>query len=170
LEPAVRIRFDQLGLALARGFHLQGLFGVDCVLRAGVPWPVEVNPRYTASVEVLELATGESFLAQHGHVFEPTLPTGPPAVLGFRTAIVGKAILFARSSLRFPEDGPWRVSQFQAEYPWPLPEYADIPPAGSRIPAHRPILTIFAQAASVAECAARLRDLASDLDRRLFGP
>src|SRR5579864_7744079 len=57
LEPALEQSFSRLGNALAAGFHLQGLFGVDCVMRDGIPWPVEVNPRYTASVEVLELAT-----------------------------------------------------------------------------------------------------------------
>ena len=43
-----------------RAFGLVGLFGVDLILRDGEPWPVEVNPRYTASVEVLELALGTS--------------------------------------------------------------------------------------------------------------
>ena len=39
------------------GFGLVGWFGVDYVLHDGVPWPVEINPRYTASVEIHELAS-----------------------------------------------------------------------------------------------------------------
>ena len=44
-------------------FGLAGWFGVDFILRDGIPWPVEINPRYTASVEIHELASGRSLLA-----------------------------------------------------------------------------------------------------------
>ena len=54
LAPALR----RLGHRLAAEGGLRGLFGIDGVLRDGAFWPVEVNPRYTASVEVLEYATG----------------------------------------------------------------------------------------------------------------
>ena len=63
LAPQVRARFAQLGEVLVELFPLRGLFGVDCVLKDSVPWPVEVNPRYPASVEVLEYATGLAALA-----------------------------------------------------------------------------------------------------------
>ncbi|HEX8200442.1 MAG TPA: ATP-grasp domain-containing protein, partial [Isosphaeraceae bacterium] len=56
LSDLERARVAALGDALAAAFGLIGLFGVDLVLRDGFPWPVEVNPRYTASVEVLERA------------------------------------------------------------------------------------------------------------------
>ena len=54
----MRAVLDKLGTVLAQAFRLVGLFGVDGVLDAERFWPVEVNPRYTASVEVLEGATG----------------------------------------------------------------------------------------------------------------
>ena len=56
---------SELGWVLASSFPLIGLFGVDFILRDDDIWPVEVNPRYTASVEVLELALGRSLLAEH---------------------------------------------------------------------------------------------------------
>jgi len=44
---------------LAGAFDLRGLFGVDLILDdADRPWVIEVNPRWPASVEVLELAIG----------------------------------------------------------------------------------------------------------------
>src|SRR5262249_719615 len=61
--------FCRLGDALVRGFGLRGLFGIDCILRGGLPYPVEVNPRSTASVEVLEHATGVAALALHASAF-----------------------------------------------------------------------------------------------------
>ena len=45
------------------GCGLRGLFGVDFILGNDQPWPVEVNPRYTASLEVLEYATRLQALA-----------------------------------------------------------------------------------------------------------
>ncbi|MEJ7637550.1 MAG: ATP-grasp domain-containing protein [Singulisphaera sp.] len=47
-------RIGLLGGFLAASYRLVGLFGVDFILSDGQPWPVEINPRYTASVEVLE--------------------------------------------------------------------------------------------------------------------
>ena len=38
--------------------------------RDGIPWPVEVNPRYTASLEIHELAAGRSLLAEHQQACE----------------------------------------------------------------------------------------------------
>ena len=57
-------------IALASAFGLVGWFGVDYVLRDGNPWPVEINPRYTASLEIHELASGRSLLAEHRRACE----------------------------------------------------------------------------------------------------
>jgi predicted ATP-grasp superfamily ATP-dependent carboligase len=154
---------------------MRGLFGVDFVLCDEVPWPVEVNPRYTASVEVLEYATGLRALALHHRVFDPaapergnvSLPEGVAGVAG----VVGKAILFARAPLRFPEEGPWLavLRSSATDSVEEMPDFADIPPAGQVIEAGRPILSFFARAGSVAECLEALRRIAADLDARLFG-
>ena len=58
-------------------FGLVGWFGVDYILRDGIPWPVEINPRYTASLEIHELASGRSLLPEHRHACEAS--TTPPA-------------------------------------------------------------------------------------------
>ena len=39
-------------------FELVGLFGVDFMLDGEEVWTIEVNPRYTASVEIVERCTG----------------------------------------------------------------------------------------------------------------
>ncbi|MEO6808451.1 MAG: ATP-grasp domain-containing protein, partial [Isosphaeraceae bacterium] len=71
LEADPRKRIEALGRAIASAFPLVGLFGIDFVLRNGHPWPVEVNPRYTASVEVLEQALGRSLLTEHVRACAP---------------------------------------------------------------------------------------------------
>jgi predicted ATP-grasp superfamily ATP-dependent carboligase len=169
--PALRSRLEKLGNTLAAGCGLRGLFGVDCILRDDVPWPVEVNPRYTASVEVLEYATGLPALALHRAVFhadeERTIPPYRSSPLAGQ--VVGKAILFARGTVVIQNSGPWSSS---LELPAPLhelPRFADIPHVGQTISAGGPILTFFACAGSPAACLDALREIAVALDRRLFG-
>ena len=55
----------KIGRILATECNLRGLFGIDFMLRDGTVFLTEVNPRYTASVEVLELAGGKPLLRWH---------------------------------------------------------------------------------------------------------
>lgn len=145
VAPALRRQLDHLGHVLG----LRGLFGVDGILRDGTFWPVEVNPRYTASMEVVEFATGEPLLAAHRAVFDPTAPPGRP----FAPAgpCVGKGIVYAARDGTFPETGPW-------DLPLPpvaeLPAFADIPDAGTPIEAGQPVLTVLVAGADTAACLA----------------
>ncbi|HTU93312.1 MAG TPA: ATP-grasp domain-containing protein [Gemmataceae bacterium] len=170
LDPGLvqRPSLEELGRLLASECFLEGLFGVDGGLREGTFWPVEVNPRYTASVEVLEHATESPMLGWHAYVFtHRCLPPPPPtAVPGDRT--IGKAILFARDDLHFPADGPWMAELRSPKPVEELPNFADIPAAGEHIEAGKPILTFFAAADSPSACEERLRQIAADLDRWLF--
>ena len=167
LAPPVREAFERLGTVLARECGLLGIFGIDCVLPDGIAWPVEVNPRYTASVEVLEYAIGFSALAWQRYVFEHAAQ--PPFPLSDNCRLVGKAILYAKTPLFFPADGPWLDI---LRLPGPvhhLPAFADIPPVGQQIREGRPILTFFASGHSIAACVADLQRTAADLDHWLFG-
>jgi predicted ATP-grasp superfamily ATP-dependent carboligase len=169
LAPAQAVlrALQLLGNSLIEGFGLRGLFGVDCVLRAGIPYPVEVNPRYTASVEVLEHGAGVAFLALHRQAFDAAAPAPPAGCVA--GGIIGKAVLFARRSLEFPAHGPWTATLRRPVEPWDVPAFADIPRAGTRIAAGRPVLSLFARAGSVAACLDELRHTAADLDRHLCG-
>jgi predicted ATP-grasp superfamily ATP-dependent carboligase len=160
--------FGRLGRSLAQGCGLKGLFGVDCVLRKGTVWPVEVNPRYTASMEILEYASGCPFLSLHRREFDPEEPVPGqwPALGGWEK--IGKAILYARASLVFPNEGPWCAAHGRLSPVADLPPFADIPEAGQRIRKGWPIMTIFARAGSMRSCLDSLRDMATDLDRWLF--
>jgi predicted ATP-grasp superfamily ATP-dependent carboligase len=158
----------ELGRRLAAVGGLRGLFGVDGVLREGEFWPVEVNPRYPASVEVLELATGLRALHLHALAFEDER-----AALGVRTPAsrgeeVGKAILYARSDVVFPSAGPWQATLDSPAPVEDVPAFADIPPPAERIPAGRPVLTLFARASSHDNCIASLQAKADQVEQRLY--
>jgi predicted ATP-grasp superfamily ATP-dependent carboligase len=164
LDADLTRAFERLGAALARGFHLRGLIGVDCVVRDNVPYPVEVNPRYTASMEVLEYGLGLPLLGLHRQAFQSNAPAAPvaPPVPGF----VGKAILFAAQPLVFPAEGPWTIALQQGAGPWDLPAFADVPVPGTRTERGRPVLSFFARATSVTSCLEALRATAADLTNR----
>jgi uncharacterized protein len=162
VHPGARLRenLERIGNTLTAGCQLRGVFGVDGVLRDGNFWPVEVNPRYTASVEVLEYALGAGLLPG---------PQGKRANVEMGTeATVGKAILFARQRLTFPCAGPWSETLLHPPAIDVLPRFADIPSFGETIEAGRPILTFFAQAASEVECLVRLVAVAQELERVLY--
>ena len=138
LDETTREQFCALGQTLAAEFQLVGLFGVDAVLNSDGIWPVEINPRYTASVEVLERALGIHFIAMHVTACrERTLPTTLPSVAD---RIVGKAIHFAEEDCTIKLD---LRATFNA--------LADIPAIGTQIHKRSPVATVFAEGNSDAE-------------------
>jgi len=157
LESAVRV--------IAEWIPLRGLFGIDFILRDDEAWIVEFNPRYVASIEVLERATGESFLVHHRAAFDAT--ESRPIHRERAAPFVAKGILYAREALVFPKDGPWDEAFDDALDDLAVP-YADIPHPGERIAKGHPILTLFAFAEDADECLERLREKAAFVEDRLF--
>lgn len=166
LDAATILRLRDLGSMLTQCFHLRGLFGIDAILRDGVPWPVEINPRYTASVEILERSLRLPMLQWHRQAFEvQELSQSAPSDTRM---IWAKGILFSRATFAFPVDGSWNAA-LEPGTDLDAVEYADIPFAGEVIERGRPVLTLFASAATVAECERKLQEKAQALDRRLWG-
>jgi predicted ATP-grasp superfamily ATP-dependent carboligase len=151
-------------LVANRELGLRGLWGLDFVLRDGTAHPVEVNPRYTAGVEVLELGTRTSAAAVHGACY-----SGRAALSGFTIprrydSPVGKAIYYAPHAIHFPHSGPWDADLAGAFDPWRVPQFADVPESGSAIEIGRPVLTFFAHGSTPAEVRDRLQSRAAELD------
>ena len=165
LDPTAKARWHHLGAVLTRAFCLRGLFGIDAILRDGVPWPIEINPRYTASVELLERGYARPLLPSHRDVFEKLPP--PTFDAPADSPICGKAILFARERFSFPKDGPWLADLAYAG--GAEAAYADIPHAGEIIEQGRPVLTLFGAGKTAAQCLGILQEKAQALDRRLWG-
>src|SRR5690606_22046574 len=66
LDTRGEILARRTGTVLAHRFGLRGLFGCDFIVNAkGEPLLTEVNPRYTGSVEVLEVLCGATLLEDH---------------------------------------------------------------------------------------------------------
>jgi predicted ATP-grasp superfamily ATP-dependent carboligase len=146
-------QWQTIGDCLASRFELSGLFGVDAVMTEDAIWVVEVNPRYTASVEVLEWAGDANLMplhvraCQHGEL--PAEWTLQPR------RRVGKAIVFAEKDGRVPADfGLFvkRVNSHQAR-----PAVADIPAGGRAFRRGDPLVTVLAEGDSLAEVERSLR-------------
>ena len=161
--PDALAQWQSIGNALSHSFSLRGLFGVDAVLAEadGRPtiWPVEVNPRYTASIEVLERA----FLFHPLQFHVAACRTGRLPVEDFcrrsPPAVVGKQIVFAERDARVSDRFARWVSQLNERAEWPV--VADIPTTGSTLAAHAPVATVFARGESshdVQQSLARLAD------------
>lgn len=145
--------------------NLRGLGNIDFIHDGEWSHVIEVNPRYPASAEVIELATGVRTLDWHRKGFfrhlEPPAPTPP-------TRIVGKGVYYAARPIPFPMSGPWDESLARCTDVWRQPEFADIPEPGTLIEPGQPVFTLFAGAASEAECIHQLKAKAAATDR-LFG-
>ncbi len=152
-SESLRKQAERIGNVLAAEFGLAGLFGVDAVLAGDALWPVEVNPRYTASVEVLERSLGVPAMAWHvAACREGRLPE---AEWGAAQQWCGKAVLYAAGDVTVPA----ALEAFsEAENCDPLwPNLADLPDCGTRIAAGRPVLTVLASAADERLLEAALR-------------
>ena len=140
-----------IGQVLTESFHLEGIFGVDCVLHNDQLFVLEVNPRYTASVEVLELAHHAAFL-------NGDLP-------GQATTMLGKAILYADRDFAFPNRGSWLPG---SPDPWHIPAFADVPHPGTKIETGQPVFTYFVSGTSEEDILTQLRCKAEEFPKQFL--
>jgi uncharacterized protein len=129
-------------------------------VRRGHPVPIEINPRFTAAMELAERRDGISIFGAHvagcTKVLGSYAPLRTPVRARARgTGAAGKAIVFSRHALtvgtaasRWADAGDVR----------------DIPRPGNAIPAGAPICSVFAEAPTTAACRARLNEAA----RRIY--
>jgi predicted ATP-grasp superfamily ATP-dependent carboligase len=158
-----RADWEAIGDCLAGRFALSGLFGVDAVMSEGAIWVVEVNPRYTASVEVVESACDTALLPHHVRACQ----SGelPPASPGAPLRRVGKVIIYAQRPGRVPVGFDAMVQRLNAD---PLrPALADIPAVGAEFRIGEPLVTALAYAESLDAAERSLRQSVAAVQTRL---
>jgi predicted ATP-grasp superfamily ATP-dependent carboligase len=152
------------GLRLSEAVRLRGLWGLDFILKDDTAYAVEINPRYTASVEVLEHGAQFSALWSHAQVFTRTRGLAKLKTPHRYSTPVGKGIYYAPHPITFPIEGPWDADLAGEFDPKILPDYADIPAPGAVIPGGHPVLSLFVSGNSAAECLERVQSRAAELD------
>ena len=142
-----------------------GLFGVDFILRQDqTVCPIEVNPRFPASVEVLERVLKFSAVGLHvAACRDGVLPAAE--ALSKVDRVAGKAILYASRGGVLREATLERLNDesLGAEFP----AIADIPAAVGEVAAGQPIVTLLADGSSEEEVAHQLQRRLGQLRREL---
>jgi uncharacterized protein len=143
--------------AITRRFGLAGLNGIDYVLAGGVPRLIEVNPRYTAAMELFEELSGANFFDLHlTALADGSLPGGPLPAIGPSARFLGKAILYAGGAVRAGD--PEALLELGCR---------DLPHRGEAIGAGQPICTLMAAGESEEDCRRGLLALSRRARRRL---
>lgn len=204
LPQNVHAEFDRLGRLLAERFGLVGLFGIDavlapadatehsssttvhsdpaetCVSAAAHVWPIEVNPRYTASIEILERALGIHAMTAHAAACQSDRLESFDAASrqvgdGSQQVndVCGKAIIYARKAALIPASFTERCLSENAAASAPSnsrdgwPRWADIPRPDTRTERGWPILTALARGPTAADVVQQLRTAAERVYREL---
>jgi predicted ATP-grasp superfamily ATP-dependent carboligase len=161
VTEATRTRAHALAEAAVEAFGLVGLNGIDFIVRDDIPVPIEINPRWSSSMELVDRASRTPMMEAHIEACDGSLID---VELGraVRELASGKAIVFARSAVVMPEPKTWlrgfRIDVFDVH---------DIPRAGQRIEAGQPICTVFADGAPLDRCRAALVECAAGIYDRL---
>ena len=127
-----------------------GLVGVNCidvVARDGRAYPIEINPRWSASMELVERSYALSVFGAHAEACTTgAVPSLDLARARADAGASGKAIVFARHDVTCGDTRSWLDDA----------TVRDVPHPGERIPAGRPVCTVFARGVTSADCHARL--------------
>ena len=145
--PAVAYgRAERLAAVVAERFALVGVNGVDFVVRGEDPIPVEINPRWTGALELVDRVIDTPVFALHAAACAEGSMPALPAVVDAGAPARGKAVLYARAALLVPDTSAWLEDD----------DIHDVPRAGESIGAGDPICTVFAAGDSAATCYAGL--------------
>jgi predicted ATP-grasp superfamily ATP-dependent carboligase len=145
-------RLDAVVQLATRTFGLVGVNGIDFVVREGNAFVLELNPRYCASMELIERSRGLSLFATHEAACGGVLPAASVGSPVGET--VGKAILWARRDLVAGDTRSWLARD----------DVRDVPHPGERIRSGHPVCTVFARGADGSACRASLAAAAACYD------
>jgi predicted ATP-grasp superfamily ATP-dependent carboligase len=137
---------DRAASLLTRRFGLLGLNGFDFIVDRGVPRIIEVNPRWTASMELYESRSGRNLFDLHLTAIDGgTAPDDRPGAVG-PPRFLAKAILYAIEPVTAPDAALLEAIGAR-----------DRPRAGERFLPGQPICTLLADGADREACLRSLR-------------
>lgn len=160
-DEAQRESLRQLGVMLTQRFDLRGTFGVDFILdKHGITWPIEINPRYTASMEIIERTGGPLVLA------DTKRDKAQRAADDARRKDMDgkpKGTMLAKGFVFAMRDGvtPDLYELFDKQL------VADVPATGEPIREGQPVCTLFGWGDDEAQAVAQLHEAAGRLYTRL---
>ena len=139
--PAARAQAQAAAAALTARLGLRGLNGLDFIAAAAGFRLLELNPRPTATLELWDRPPAPPLLRAHLQACAGRLPPAWSEPSGVRAL----AVVYAERALRVPRD-----------FAWPR-QARDVPSAGTRVGARRPLCTVHATARTAPGAVARVR-------------
>ncbi|MDI6859637.1 MAG: ATP-grasp domain-containing protein [Methanocellales archaeon] len=153
ITPLAKVKeIDEICSKITKKFGLKGSNGIDFILKGGKIHVLEVNPRFQASMEIVENAYGINIFDLHVKSFHGELPCFD----GNAKKTWGKAILYAERDVILPDTRKW------------IGRVKDIPYPAERIEKGHPICTIIASGEDREECWDHLVGQASALKGELY--
>lgn len=151
LESSITDAARRLAATMAREFGLVGVNVLDVIICDGIPYVLEINPRWSASLELLETASGLNLFAAHADACaRGTLPAREPGWPGDHQTL-GKAIVYARLTATAAGTQSWLQDG----------TVRDVPRPGTRLNRGAPICTVTASARDLSGCLQALEARAS---------
>lgn len=143
-KESLILKIEEISSKITREFGLKGINGIDFLLSPSLQTPLllEVNPRYPASVEIMERAFDFPGFDFHVKACLGKLSDSPLKERLNSSQFFGKAIVYAKRDVVVP---PEVVS-------WVLGNRRDVPFPGEIIKKGHPICTVFAKGQSREEC------------------
>jgi uncharacterized protein len=144
-----------MAAGLTQRFHLCGLNGIDLIVSdQGQPFLLEINPRYTASMELIEQAHGGNLFSLHREGCLGNLPELP--AIEWTGPFWGKGIVTTRRAVTIPVTDAWYERGRR-----------DIPYTGERIAAGHPVCTVLVQGPDRDACWRELTAAADAVSREI---
>ncbi len=149
----------RLASFLTREYGLTGLNGIDFILRDGRVWLTEINPRYSASMELMERAYGLPMFHLHVNAsLHGILPNFALESVLSDGKFHAKAILFAGRDATAPDTQSWIARGVR-----------DVPASGEQLRKGGPICTILANGPTPQEALAELTAEAQAMKKEVYG-
>ena len=138
VADSLSMAISTMASEIAHRCGIVGLFGLDFKVRNNQIWLLEINPRFTASMDLLSNGTGANLIQQHidACLNKPLIPIQHSKKL---SAIETRAILFAKSPTRFtPICNQWDF-------------IADIPDHNATLEVGNPICSVYGRGNTASE-------------------
>ena len=148
---------------LTAEFGLMGLNGLDFIWHEassgdeGRVCTIEINPRPTAPLELMEQAYDLNLFAAHVQAFSGQLPFFDLESILQDAPAAGKAILFAEKDITVGDTSDWFEQGIR-----------DIPYPGEHIKQGNPVCTVLATAASPESCKHKLEQRVAEIKTWLY--
>jgi predicted ATP-grasp superfamily ATP-dependent carboligase len=189
LKEGQRDIIRTIGDVLGASLQLRGLVGVDLLFTADDIWVVEINPRYTASVELLECSAVPRGIKidRHDAIDREAIACHATSYNGGNVddwsfgsweagygSFLGKHVVFAKQNVTMTQSWcRWAYERqatkcFWTGEPRKWGYLADLPHAGEKILAGQPVCTVLAWTYSPLPMRRLLRFRAARVERMLY--